>query len=92
VLEAAAQGLAALYRRNVYPAMNLTWNNYPSQMGHGGPDPGDTKTQCFRCHAGDRHTADGQELSAKCELCHEIVAKDELPQDLPDEIRPLLRW
>lgn len=92
VLDTAARGLAVLYLRNVYPAMDLTWNNYPSQMGHAGADPGNTKAQCFRCHAGDRHTADGQELSAKCESCHEIMAKDELPQDLPDEIRPLLRW
>ena len=29
------------------------------------------------------------ELSGKCEFCHEIVAKDELPADLPDEIQPL---
>jgi nitrate/TMAO reductase-like tetraheme cytochrome c subunit len=89
-LDGAARGLVALYRRNVYPEMNLTWNNYPAQMGHAGPDPGNAKTQCFRCHAGDRQTADGKELSSKCELCHEVIAKDELPQDLPDEIKPLL--
>lgn len=90
-LDRAAHALAELYRRNVYPKMNLSWNNYPSQIGHGGPDPGTSKAQCFRCHAGDHQTADGQELSSKCELCHEVVAKDELPADLPDEIRPLLR-
>jgi hypothetical protein len=88
-LDAAAGALAALYRRNVYPEMNLTWNNYPSEIGHGGPDPGQTKAQCFRCHNGDHQTADGQELSSKCELCHEVVAKDELPDDLPDELKPL---
>jgi hypothetical protein len=90
-LDGAARALAALYHRNVYPRMNLTWNHYPSLIGHGGPDPGTTKAQCFRCHAGDHLTADGQELSSKCELCHEVVAKDELPADLPDELRPLLR-
>lgn len=89
-LDAAGNTLGALYRRNVYPEMNLGWNNYPSQIGHGGPDPGNVKTQCFRCHGGDHQTADGQELTGKCELCHEIVAKDELPDDLPDELRPLL--
>jgi nitrate/TMAO reductase-like tetraheme cytochrome c subunit len=89
-LDQAARGLAALYQRNVYPAMNLSWNNYPSQIGHGGPDPGNSKAQCFRCHAGDHRTSGGQELSSKCELCHEVVAKDELPADLPDELRPLL--
>ena len=88
-LDDAAGVLAALYLRNVYPGMSLTWNGYPSQIGHGGPDPGATKAQCFRCHAGDHHTADGEELSSKCESCHEVVAKDELPEDLPDELRPL---
>jgi len=90
-LDAAARALAALYRRNVYPEMRLTWNNYPSEIGHGGADPGSTKAQCFRCHNSDHQTADGQELSSKCELCHEVVAKDELPADLPDELKPLLR-
>jgi hypothetical protein len=90
-LDGAARALAAIYLRNVYPEMKLSWNNYATLIGHGGPDPGTTKTQCFRCHAGDHVTADGQELSSKCELCHEVVAKDELPNDLPDELRPLLR-
>jgi hypothetical protein len=89
-LDEAAHTLAGLYLRNIYPAMNLSWNNYPSQIGHGGPDPGNVKSQCFRCHSGDHRTAAGQELSSKCELCHEVVAKDELPTDLPDELRPLL--
>jgi NapC/NirT cytochrome c family, N-terminal region len=90
-LDQAARGLAALYQRNVYPVMQLSWNKYPSEMGHGGPDPGNSKAQCFRCHSGDHLTADGQELSSKCGLCHEVVAKDERPEDLPDELRPLLR-
>jgi hypothetical protein len=88
-LDASARALAALYRRNVYPAMNLGWNNYPSQIGHGGPDPGDTKAQCFRCHSGDHKTAGGQEIPSKCELCHEVVDKNDLPDDLPDELKPL---
>jgi nitrate/TMAO reductase-like tetraheme cytochrome c subunit len=88
-LDQSADALAALYLRNVYPDMNLTWGNYRSRIGHGGADPGNTKAQCFRCHSGEHRTADGQELSGKCELCHEIVAKDELPADLPDEIQPL---
>lgn len=89
-LAASARGLATLYRRNVYPKMNLTWNNYRSNIGHGGPDPGSAKSECFRCHSGDHKTKDGRELSSKCESCHEVIAKDELPQDLPDEIRPFL--
>ncbi len=89
-LEAAGRGLATLYRRNVYPQMKITWNNYRSNIGHGGPDPGNVKTECFRCHSGDHKTKDGRELSSKCESCHEVIAKDEVPEDLPDEIRPFL--
>jgi hypothetical protein len=91
-LEASARGLATLYRRNVYPAMQVTWNTYRSNMGHGGPDPGKAKSECFRCHSGDHKTKDGRDLSSKCESCHEMIAKDELPDDLPDEIRPFLRF
>jgi len=79
-----------LYHRNIYPDMKIGWNQYPSNIGHGGPDPGNSKAQCFRCHSGDFHTVDGRELSSKCETCHEVIAKDELPEDLPDEIRPFL--
>ena len=89
-LDAASRGLAVLYHRNIYPDMKISWNQYPSNIGHGGPDPGNSKAQCFRCHSGDYHTVDGRELSSKCETCHEVIAKDELPEDLPDEIRPFL--
>jgi hypothetical protein len=91
-LDGAARTLAALYHRNIYPDMKLTWGTYTSQIGHGGPDPGAFKGQCFRCHAGDHQTSDGQVLSNKCEVCHEVVAKDELPKDLPEDLLPLLRF
>jgi hypothetical protein len=91
-LEASAHGLAALYRRNVFPQMRITWNTYASNLGHGGPDPGKAKSECFRCHSGDHKTKDGRDLSAKCESCHEVMAKDEVPDDLPDEIRPFLTF
>jgi hypothetical protein len=89
-LDAAARGLATVYRHNVYPDMKLTFGTYRSNIGHGGPDPGKSKAGCFRCHSGDHATADGKELSSKCESCHEVTAKDELPKDLPDELQPLV--
>src|SRR5581483_5010423 len=73
-LDGAAEGLAALYRRNVYPNMNIDWGQYASNIGHGGPDPGNTRVQCFRCHSGNHQTADGRELTSKCESCHEVIA------------------
>jgi len=89
-LDKAAEALTGIYHRNVYPGMKLSWGNYPTLIGHGGADPGAFKGQCFRCHSGDHKTAAGVELSGKCELCHEVMAKDELPEDLPDELRPLV--
>jgi nitrate/TMAO reductase-like tetraheme cytochrome c subunit len=58
---AAAQGI---YRRNIFPDMNVTWGTYPNNLGHS-DFPG-----CFRCHD-DSHTApDGTAIRQDCELCH----------------------
>ena len=65
-LDQSADTLAALYLRNVYPDMKLNWGNYRSRIGHGGPNPGNTKAQCFRCHSGEHRTADAHRGSA----CH----------------------
>ena len=70
--------------------MNLTWNGYPSQIGHGGPDPGSDQGPVlplprWRPPHGRRRGA-----LLEVRICHEVVAKDELPEDLPDELRPLL--
>ena len=36
-VEAAAQSLVAIYKRNVFPEMKVTWGTYPSGMGHSAP-------------------------------------------------------
>jgi hypothetical protein len=62
-----AQAIAAaqqLYRSNVFPAMNVRWGTYPSQLGH------TESTGCFRCHD-DLHKANGGlVISQDCERCH----------------------
>ena len=62
--------LQAVYRRNVFPAMKVTWGSYPDNRGHL------TATGCFRCHDGSHTDAAGATISAECELCH----KDTSPQ------------
>jgi nitrate/TMAO reductase-like tetraheme cytochrome c subunit len=70
-VDAAAQRLVALYDRNVYPDMKVTWGTYPNNIGHMAY-PG-----CFRCHDGSHVSKDGKTLSNDCSLCHNILATDE---------------
>jgi hypothetical protein len=66
-LARAVSALQDLYRRNVFPDMNVTWGSYPDQKGHM------TSNGCFRCHD-DSHTAsDGSTISADCEYCHKQI-------------------
>ena len=45
-IDASAQRLVAIYDRNVFPSMKVTWGTYPNNIGHKAY-PG-----CFRCHEG----------------------------------------
>ena len=70
-VDLAADALFALYKRNVFPTMNITWGTYPSFRDHF-DDSG-----CFRCHVSDMKTADGKKVSQKCDLCHTTLAEEE---------------
>ena len=66
---AIRQAIAAtqqLRSHNVFPAMNVTWGTYPSQLGHTDA-PG-----CFRCHDETKKTVTGLVLSQDCEGCHRM--------------------
>ena len=66
-LSRSVSALQAVYRRNVFPTMMVSWGSYPDNRGHL------TSTGCFRCHD-DSHTAkDGSTISADCELCHRQI-------------------
>ena len=71
VIDAAIQEVQAIYLRNVFPAMNVTWGTYPNNLGHE-DFPG-----CFRCHDGNHSTADGRTISNDCDACHTLLAVDE---------------
>jgi len=70
-IEEAGRVLGKLYVANVFPTMNLGWNNYPNHIGH------ERSPGCFRCHEGDHETEDGEEINSDCEPCHTVVAWDE---------------
>ncbi len=57
----------ALYRRNVFPAMKVTWGTYPNNKGHV------TSNGCFRCHDGTHEAKDGSKINADCEYCHKQI-------------------
>jgi hypothetical protein len=67
----SVKALQALYRGNVFPAMNVTWGSYPDNRGHL------TSTGCFRCHDGSHADTAGAVISADCGSCHRDVVAPE---------------
>jgi nitrate/TMAO reductase-like tetraheme cytochrome c subunit len=68
----AGQTLVAIYSRNVFPAMKVTWGLYPNNVGHT-DFPG-----CFRCHDSQHSSADGsRSIPQDCGTCHNLLAMDE---------------
>jgi hypothetical protein len=59
-----ADGLVAIYDRNVFPEMDVSWKTYPSNLGHRN-SPG-----CFRCHDGKHVSQGGKVLPSACDTCH----------------------
>jgi hypothetical protein len=65
-VERAAVAAQAVYSRNVFPSMNVTFGTYPNNIGHTA-FPG-----CFRCHDDSHKSKEGKVISQDCELCHAI--------------------
>jgi hypothetical protein len=70
-IEASGQALLALYNRNVFPDLKVTWGTYPNNLGHTDA-PG-----CFRCHDGNHTAPNNKTVTNDCSVCHELVAVDE---------------
>jgi len=68
-LEAAVEAVQQAYARNIFPAMNAQWSDYPSHVGHF------DSIGCMRCHAGNHVSADGARVSTSCDACHTILAQ-----------------
>ncbi|MGA2880558.1 MAG: NapC/NirT family cytochrome c [Bryobacteraceae bacterium] len=67
----AISAVQAIYLRNIFPDMKITWGTYPNNLGHM-DFPG-----CFRCHDGDHQSADGRTIPNDCATCHDLLAVDE---------------
>lgn len=78
-IERAAESLLAIYNRNVFPDMKITWGTYANNIGHT-DFPG-----CFRCHDDLHADSTGETISQDCSTCHQLLAmEEEAPQILFD--------
>jgi nitrate/TMAO reductase-like tetraheme cytochrome c subunit len=71
VVETAAQQVKAIYLRNIFPEMRITWGTHPNNIGH------DDFLGCFRCHDGKHKAPDGRVINDDCSACHQILAMEE---------------
>lgn len=70
-IESAVGEIQAIYARNIFPDMKVTWGVHPNNIGH------EDFLGCFRCHDDNHKSADGRVISQDCEACHSILAQDE---------------
>ena len=79
LVQQAGEEIAAIYLRNIFPEMRMTWGVHPNNLGHI-DSPG-----CFRCHDGSHTSADGQTITNECSTCHQVLAAgEENPKVLTD--------
>ena len=82
-ITAAGRELGAIYKRNIYPRLKITWNTYPNHIGHR-----QTTEGCFRCHD-DEHTSTKDKdkvIRQDCDVCHEVLAEEEEKPDVPQSV------
>jgi NapC/NirT cytochrome c family, N-terminal region len=70
-IDAAARTLTAIYSRNVFPDLKVTWGTYANNLGHT-DYPG-----CFRCHDGSHVTKTNETITQDCAACHNAIAVEE---------------
>ncbi len=70
-VQRSAKAVLAIFNRNVFPAMKVTWGSYPNNLGHT-DFPG-----CFRCHDDSHAAAGGMKITQDCNACHSLLAMEE---------------
>ncbi|MFO7769706.1 MAG: NapC/NirT family cytochrome c [bacterium] len=63
------EGVKEVFNTFFFPYMKARWDAYPVNIGHQ-EYPG-----CFRCHNGAFQSAEGETISAGCQLCHAILSQ-----------------
>ena len=78
-IETAAEQVKAIYLRNIFPEMRITWGTHPNNIGH------EDFLGCFRCHDGKHKSSDGRIITDDCSACHQVLAmEEENPKVLAD--------
>jgi nitrate/TMAO reductase-like tetraheme cytochrome c subunit len=75
----AGAAIAAIYNRNNFPSMKVTWGTYPDHIGHE-HFPG-----CFRCHDW-RTGSNGNAISQDCSTCHQVLAMGEEKPEILNQL------
>jgi nitrate/TMAO reductase-like tetraheme cytochrome c subunit len=75
-IQQASRAVLAIYNRNVFPDLKVSWGTYPNNLGHT-DFPG-----CFRCHDGSHNSGDGKTIAQDCNSCHEPLAMDETSPEI----------
>ena len=85
-IKAAGKQLGQIYQRNIYPRLRITWNTYPSHIGHR-----QTTEGCFRCHDDEHKNIQRKDhrIRQDCDLCHQVLAEGEQKPDLPRRLLQL---
>ncbi|HPO15795.1 MAG TPA: NapC/NirT family cytochrome c [Candidatus Hydrogenedentes bacterium] len=76
MVDSAIAEIQAIYKRNVFPKMNLTWGVHPNNLGH------ELFPGCFRCHDDSMQSSDGKSVGQDCTICHTVLAWDEADPEI----------
>lgn len=79
-IERAGGRVLAIFQRNVFPAMKVTWGTYPNNIGHMDSDG------CFRCHDEQHASAEGKTITQDCSACHDLLATGEKEPKILQEL------
>jgi len=69
--------LARILERNVWPAMDITWGTYRSNLSHFDNEGDFDDTGCFRCHNEELTAESGATIEQDCDSCHAVLAVEE---------------
>jgi len=68
-IKKAITSIQKRYQRNIFPAMNLTWNTHLDHIGHL------NYMGCTRCHNETHVSQSGHIIRQDCNLCHLIIGQ-----------------
>jgi len=81
-VEERQQFVADLLVRSKFETVGLTWRSFPDNMGHR------DLQGCFRCHDGRHVDSEGNSISRRCTLCHNVPIVDREAGPTPEFRNP----